>query len=99
MSKALTLPMSYRIKVFYRFLIVFGMGYACMAYLSLGLTGIFRVNFDKPEAIFLAAFISLLFYVFFVILGFCIQSLLKLTSLSVALCALFFILTRVVSYA
>lgn len=99
MSKALNLPISYRIKVIYRLLIVFGMGYACMAYLSLGLTGVFHLTLDKPESIFLAAFISILFYVFFVILGFCIQSLLKLTGLSIALCALFFFMTRMVDYA
>lgn len=99
MSKTLSLPMSYRIKVFYRFLVVFGMGYACMAYLNLGLTGIFHLNLDKPEAIYLAAFISILFYVLFVIIGFCIQSLWKLTGLSIALCALFFFVTRMVSYA
>ena len=51
--------MLYRIKVFYRFLVVFGMGYACMVYLSLGLTEIFHLNLDKPEAIYLAAFISI----------------------------------------
>ncbi|MBJ9424803.1 hypothetical protein [Acinetobacter seifertii] len=99
MSKTLNLPMSYRIKVFYRFLVVFGMGYACTAYLSLGLTGIFHLTLDKPEAIYLAAFISILFYVLFVIIGFCIQSLLKLTGLSIALCLLFFFVTRMVSYA
>jgi len=75
------------------------MGFACMAYLSLGLTGIFRLTLDKPEAIYLAAFIAILFYVFFVIIGFCIQSLLKLTGLSIVLCALFFFATRMVGYA
>ncbi|EOZ4982292.1 hypothetical protein ACQRTZ_003916, partial [Acinetobacter baumannii] len=60
MSRTLNLPMLYRIKVFYRFLVVFGMGYACMVYLSLGLTEIFHLNLDKPEAIYLAAFISIL---------------------------------------
>ncbi|PJG66122.1 hypothetical protein CVD09_12770 [Acinetobacter seifertii] len=75
------------------------MGYVCMAYLSLGLTGIFHLTLDKPEAIYLAAFISILFYVLFVIIGFCIQSLLKLTGLSIALCLLFFFVTRMVSYA
>ncbi|WP_288421034.1 hypothetical protein [uncultured Acinetobacter sp.] len=99
MPKTLNLPMSYRIKVFYRFLVVFGMGYACMAYLSLGLTCIFHLTLDKPEAIYLAAFISILFYVLFVIIGFCIQSLLKLTGLSIALCLLLFFVTRMVSYA
>ncbi|MBR7696537.1 hypothetical protein KC100_02985 [Acinetobacter nosocomialis] len=99
MSKTLNLPMSYRIKVFYRFLVVFGMGYACMAYLSLGLTGIFHLTVDKPEAIYLAAFISILFYVFFVMVGFCIQSLWKVTGLSIVLFTLFFIVTRMVSYA
>ncbi|PTV53274.1 hypothetical protein [Acinetobacter seifertii] len=99
MSKTLNLPMSYRIKVFYRFLVVFGMGYTCMAYLSLGLTGFFHLTLDKPEAIYLAAFISILFYVLFVIIGFCIQSLLKLTGLSIALCLVFFFVTRMVSYA
>ncbi|MDO7475729.1 hypothetical protein Q5X68_08145 [Acinetobacter baumannii] len=99
MSRTLNLPMLYRIKVFYRFLVVFGMGYACMVYLSLGLTEIFHLNLGKPEAIYLAAFISILFYVFFVIVGFCIQSLLRLTILSIALFALFFIVTRTVGYA
>ncbi|ARD30780.1 hypothetical protein EA756_08345 [Acinetobacter lactucae] len=75
------------------------MGFACMTYLSLGLTGIFLLNLDKAEAIFLAAFIAILFYVVFVIVGFCIQSLLKLTGLSIILCALFFFATRMVGYA
>ncbi|WP_447507919.1 hypothetical protein [Acinetobacter lactucae] len=99
MSKTVNLPVSYRIKVLYRFLLVFGMGFACMTYLSLGLTGIFLLNLDKAEAIFLAAFIAILFYVVFVIVGFCIQSLLKLTGLSIILCALFFFATRMVGYA
>jgi len=75
------------------------MGFACMAYLSLGLTGIFLLTLDKAEAIYLAAFIAILSYVLFVIIGFCIQSLLKLTGLSVVLCALFFFATRMVGYA
>ncbi|WPP57704.1 hypothetical protein SOI76_09580 [Acinetobacter pittii] len=99
MPKTVNLPMSYRIKVFYRFLLVFGMGFACMAYLSLGLTGIFLLNLDKAEAIYLSAFIAILFYVIFVIVGFCVQSLLKLTGLSIVLCALFFFVTRMVGYA
>ncbi|KQE94734.1 hypothetical protein ACEN3H_09310 [Acinetobacter lactucae] len=99
MSKTVNLPVSHRIKVLYRFLLIFGMGFACMTYLSLGLTGIFLLNLDKAEAIFLAAFIAILFYVVFVIVGFCIQSLLKLTGLSIILCALFFFATRMVGYA
>ncbi|WP_416040319.1 hypothetical protein [Acinetobacter lactucae] len=99
MSKTVNLPVSYRIKVLYRFLLIFGIGFACMTYLSLGLTGIFLLNLDKAEAIFLAAFIAILFYVVFVIVGFCIQSLLKLTGLSIILCALFFFATRMVGYA
>ncbi|AQV16483.1 MULTISPECIES: hypothetical protein [Acinetobacter] len=99
MSKTVNLPVSYRIKVFYRFLLVFGMGFACMVCLSLGLTGIFLLNLDKAEAIYLSAFIAILFYVVFVIVGFCIQSLVRLTILSIALFALFFIVTRTVGYA
>ncbi|WP_252718912.1 hypothetical protein [Acinetobacter oleivorans] len=99
MSKTVNLPVSYRIKVFYRFLLVFGMGFTCMAYLSLGLIGIFLLTLDKAEAIYLAAFIAILFYVIFVIVGFCVQSLLKLTGLSIVLCALFFFVTRMVGYA
>lgn len=75
------------------------MGFACMAYLSLGLIGIFLLTLDKAEAIYLAAFIAILFYVLFVIIGFCIQSLLKLTGLSIVLCALFFFATYMVGYA
>jgi len=75
------------------------MGFACMAYLSVGLIGIFLLTLDKAEAIYLAAFIAILFYVIFVIVGFCVQSLLKLTGLSIVLCALFFFVTRMVGYA
>jgi len=75
------------------------MGFACMAYLSLGLIGIFLLTLDKAEAIYLAAFIAILFYVIFVVVGFCVQSLLKLTGLSIVLCALFFFMTRMVGYA
>jgi len=75
------------------------MGFACMAYLSLGLIGIFLLTLDKAEAIYLAAFIAILFYVIFVIVGFCVQSLLKLTGLSIVLCALFFFVTCMVGYA
>jgi len=75
------------------------MGFACMAFLSLGLTGIFLLSLDKAEAIYLAAFIAILFYVVFVIAGFCIQSLLKLTGLSIILCALFFSVSHMVGYA
>jgi len=75
------------------------MGFACMAYLSLGLIGIFLLTLNKAEAIYLAAFIAILFYVIFVIVGFCVQSLLKLTGLSIILCALFFFVTRMVGYA
>jgi len=84
MSKALPLSLTYHIQVLYRFVIAFILGFICTALLSLALTHLFHLSLPKAESIFLAAFISLIFYVFFVITSFCIQSLIKLTFVSIA---------------
>ena len=92
MSKALPLSLTYHIQVLYRFVIAFILGFICTALLSLALTHLFHLSLPKAESIFLAAFISLIFYVFFVITSFCIQSLMKLTLMSTASCAVLFVL-------
>lgn len=92
MSKALPLSLTYRIQVLYRFVIAFILGFICTALLSLALTHLFHLSLPKAESIFLAAFISLIFYVFFVITSFSIQSLTKLTLISTASCAVLFVL-------
>ena len=75
----------YRFTVLYRFIIAFLLGYACTALLASNLTVLFYLLFSKAEAIYLAAFISILFFVSFVISSFCIQSLLKLSLISISL--------------
>lgn len=92
MSKAQSLSLTYRVQVLYRFVIAFILGFICSALLSLALTHLFYLSLPKAESIFLAAFISLLFYVFFVMTCFCIQSLKKLTLMSTASCAVLFLL-------
>jgi hypothetical protein len=92
MSKAQSLSLTYRIQVLYRFVIAFILGFICTALLSLTLTHLFHLSLPKAESIFLAAFISLIFYVFFVMTFFCIQSLKKLTLMSTASCAVLFVL-------
>lgn len=75
----------YRFAVLYRFIIAFLLGYACTALLASNLTVLFYLLFSKAEAIYLAAFISILFFVSFVISSFCIHSLPKLSLISISL--------------
>lgn len=91
MAKSASPSFVYRISIFYRFALVFVLGYLCTLYLSLSLTELFTsLLFAKAESIFLAAFISILFYVCFVLIGFCTNSLIKLTLISSILLAVLF---------
>lgn len=75
----------YHFTVLYRFILAFLLGYACTALLASNLTVLFYLLFSKAEAIYLAAFISILFFVSFVISSFCIHSLPKLSLISISL--------------
>ncbi|MCH7335018.1 hypothetical protein [Acinetobacter sp. NIPH 2699] len=90
MAKSTSPTFAYRLSVVYRFTFIFVLGFLAMMYLSLSLTTLFTYFINKAEAIFLAALISILFYLMFVILGFCFNSLIKLTWISLALVGLLF---------
>ena len=75
----------YHFTVLYRFILAFLLGYACTALLASNLTVLFYLLFPIAEAIYLAAFISILFFVSFVISSFCIHSLPKLSLISISL--------------
>ncbi|GAA5630047.1 hypothetical protein Acal02_00644 [Acinetobacter calcoaceticus] len=90
MAKSTSLTFVYRLSIFYRFALTFVLGYLCMMYLSLSLTSLFVRVLDKAEAIYLAAFIAILFYLIFIILSFCSHSLLKLTLISLGLTGVLF---------
>ena len=82
----------YSFAVIYRFIIAFGLGYLSMSTLSnLGIS-IFQSLLPKAEAIYLSAFISLIFMIIYVIVSFCIQSLIKLTLISTTLFTVLFLL-------
>ena len=82
----------YSFAVIYRFIIAFGLGYLSMSTLSnLGIS-IFHSLLPKAEAIYLSAFISIIFIIIYVIVSFCIQSLIKLTLISTTLFAVLFLL-------
>ncbi|MBJ9955553.1 MULTISPECIES: hypothetical protein [Acinetobacter] len=85
MAKSASVSLVYRLSIFYRFVLSFVVGYLCMMYLSLGLGSLFSHILDKAEAIYLAAFISILFYLGFIILSFCAHSLWKLSLTSLVL--------------
>ncbi|WEI18019.1 hypothetical protein PY247_17120 [Acinetobacter proteolyticus] len=85
MAKSASISLSYRLNIFYRFMQSFVLGYMCMMYLSLDLALWFNHILDKAEAIYLAAFISILFYLTFIILCFCTDSLWKLSLTSLIL--------------
>lgn len=94
MSK--TVSFSYRISVLYRFIIAFVLGYICTSLLIHNLTLILNTVLPKAESIYLAAFISLLFFIGFVISSFCIYTVRKLSlinfSLLVCLAVIYWIL-------
>lgn len=83
MSK--TVSFSYRISVLYRFIIAFMLGYICTSLLIHNLTLILNTVLPKAESIYLAAFISLLFFIGFVISSFCIYTVRKLSLISFSL--------------
>lgn len=83
MSK--TVSFSYRISVLYRFIIAFILGYICTSLLIHNLTLILNTVLPKAESIYLAAFISLLFFISFVISSFCIYTVRKLSLISFSL--------------
>ena len=86
----------YPLSVLYRFLIAFGLGYLCTFMLSELLTLSIYPHLAKAESIYLAAFLSLIFFIIFVILSFCIQSLKKLTASTISLSLCFFLLLKFV---
>lgn len=90
MAKSTSLTLVYRLSIFYRFALTFVLGYLCMMYLSLSLTSLFVRVLDKAEAIYLAAFIAIFFYLIFIIISFCSHSLLKLTLISLGLTGVLF---------
>ena len=83
MSK--TVSFSYRISVLYRFIIAFILGYICTSLFIHNLTLILNTVLPKAESIYLAAFISLLFFIGFVISSFCIYTVRKLSLISFSL--------------
>ncbi|MGY6624466.1 hypothetical protein [Acinetobacter johnsonii] len=86
----------YPLSVLYRFLIAFGLGYLCTFMLSELLTLSFYPHLAKAESIYLAAFLSLIFFTIFVIVSFCVQSLKKLSASTISLSLCFFLLLKFV---
>ncbi|MDH2075810.1 hypothetical protein, partial [Acinetobacter ursingii] len=77
----------------YRFVIAFIIGFVCTAFFSMALAYIFNMMMPKADSVYLAAFCSILFYAVFVIIAFCVQSLLKLTIYSVVVSGICIFLT------
>lgn len=94
MSKTQALTLTYRIAVFYRFAIAFVLGFICTVFFCISLTHALHLIWPKAESIFLAAFCAILFYAAFVIISFCIQSLIKLTLYTVLLSGLFLLFVQ-----
>lgn len=82
------------ILVLYRFLLAFGMGYLCSNLISIQFSAWLYPALNKAESVYLAALIALIFYTLFVIFSFCIQSILKLSLVSISLIIVFFSLSK-----
>lgn len=84
----------YALTIFYRFFLAFIVGCLCANYFAFNLTLLFQFIMGNAEAIYLAAFITIFFFIIFVIYSFIIQSLMKLTIFSLILFSLLFILSK-----
>lgn len=84
----------YQLSVLYRFILAFGLGYACSYLLSVNLIDVFYPYLAKAESVYLAAFIALFFYIAFVIIGFCVHSLKKLSVISLILVVTLFLISK-----
>ncbi len=93
MIKTHSLTYRYRLAVLYRLVIAFVAGFICTLFVNIDLSYIFSMMLPKAESVYLAAFCSILFYAFFVIVMFCVHSLLKLTLYSTTLCTICFLLS------
>lgn len=83
--------------VLLRFMIAFGLGYVCADLMSETLAILLLNMLEKAEAIFLGAFISIIFYVVFVLICFCIQSFIRMSMLSALLFSLLFFSSKILS--
>lgn len=79
------------ILVLYRFILAFVVGYVCTNFLVFDLTLIFKHYLAQAEAVYLPAFIGLIFFIVYVIYSFIIPSLTKLSVLGFGLCSLLYI--------
>ena len=84
----------YALTIFYRFFLAFVVGCLCANYFAFNLTLLFQLIMANAEAIFLAAFISIFFFITLVIYSFIVQSLMKLTIFSLILFSLLFVLSK-----
>lgn len=85
----------YTLSILYRFFLAFIVGYLCANYFALNLSLLFQFTMENAEAIYLAAFISIFFFLAFVIYSFIIQSLKKLTTLSFITFSSLFVLSKI----
>lgn len=84
----------YPLAVLYRFLIAFVIGYLCTYFFSLNLTELFARYLPKAESIYLAAFSAIFFYLIFVIMSFCIESLKKLSIVCTSILLVLFLFSK-----
>lgn len=85
----------YPISITYRFILAFVIGYICANYLALNLTLLFQYQLASAEAVYLSAFICIIFFTVFVIYSFIIQSLKKLSILSFSILLALYALSKI----
>ena len=84
----------YPLAILYRFLIAFALGYLCTYLFTMSVTNWLKFYLPKAESVFLAAFIAILFYLFFVLMSFSIKTLKKLSTISLLFLSILFLLYK-----
>ncbi|NHB58626.1 hypothetical protein G8E00_07085 [Acinetobacter shaoyimingii] len=84
----------YPLAILYRVLIAFLMGYLCTYFFTLNATAMLKWVLPKAESVFLAAFIAIFFFVFFVLMSFSIHTLKKLSVVCLSFLLCLFLLSK-----
>ncbi|SNQ29053.1 hypothetical protein SAMN05444584_0987 [Acinetobacter apis] len=85
----------YRLNIFSRVVLSCVGGYLCTMYFSLVLASLFTSVMPRAEAVFLSAFLAILFFVFFFMTSFAIHSFKHVMVFGLSTTALFYILSYI----
>lgn len=83
----------HRVNIFFRVMIACVGGYLCSMYFSLVVANVFLIIMPRAEAVFLSAFLAIIFFIIFFMTSFAMYSFKKVVIFSVFTTVLFYVLS------